>query len=201
MEDTYRTIETTSEGLFKSRGSRFIAKAYPVESVEEVKEILAALRKEYHDARHHCYAYRLGPDGVTYRVNDDGEPSNSAGKPILGQLQSLDLTNILVVVIRYFGGVLLGVGGLISAYRTATRESIEKNTIISKTFDTQVRIVFQYPAMNDVMHIIKESKAEIVNQDFGLGCEMLVRIRQGAAEALISQLERIEFVEIHISGQ
>ncbi len=198
MDDSYKTIQGPSEGLFKDKGSRFIARAYPVESVDEVKEILAALRKEYHDARHHCYAYRIGPGGTTYRVNDDGEPANSAGKPILGQLQSQDLTNILIVVIRYFGGILLGVGGLINAYRTAAKESLINSTIVTRTFNSRIKINFQYPAMNEVMKIIKDSKAGIVSQDFGTACEILVEVRSGVSDLILGQLNRIELSEAHI---
>jgi len=198
MSDRYKTIQQPSEGLFKSKGSRFIAKAYPVESVEEVKEILATLRKEFHDARHHCYAYRIGPGDAAYRVNDDGEPANTAGKPILGQIESHNLTNILIVVIRYFGGILLGVGGLINAYRSAAKEALEQAAIIEKTFNRIINITFQYPAMNDVMRIIKDSKAEITEQEFALNCKMTVKIRQGASEALLHQLSRIETVDAQI---
>ena len=195
MDDTYRTIQSASEGLFKDKGSRFISKAYPVESVEQVKEILATLRKEYHDARHHCYAYRIGPGDNIYRVNDDGEPANSAGKPILGQIQSHELTNVLIVVIRYFGGILLGVGGLINAYRSAAKESLENNTIITKTFNSRIKIRFPYMAMNDLMRLIKDSRAEIVNQEFAMDCEILLEIRTGASESLFNQLKHIDFVE------
>ena len=198
MEDTYKTILSPSEGMFKDKGSRFIARAFPVESVEEIKEILAALRKEYHDARHHCYAYRLGPGDSNYRVNDDGEPANSAGKPILGQIQSHDLTNILIVVIRYFGGILLGVGGLIHAYREAAKESLEHAEIVQKTFNSDVTILFQYPVMNDVMRIIKDSRARIIMQEFGLDCKMQVELRQAALEGFTDQLMRIDTVEIQL---
>ena len=198
MDDTYKTIQSPSEGLFKDKGSRFIARAYPVESVDEVKEILASLRKEYHDARHHCYAYRIGQGDTCYRVNDDGEPANSAGKPILGQIQSHNLTNILIVVIRYFGGILLGVGGLINAYRTAAKESLAAAETIEKTFNSQITILFQYPAMNDVMKIIKESRAEIRKQEFALNCKIEISIRTGSSGHLISQLNRIELVEAKI---
>lgn len=200
MNDTYKTIQHQSEGLFKAKGSRFIAKAYPVESVEEVKEILAALRKEFHDARHHCYAYRMGPGDTAYRVNDDGEPANSAGKPILGQIQSHELTNILIVVVRYFGGILLGVGGLITAYRSAARDSLENSQIIEKTFNHIISIRFQYPAMNEVMRILKDSKADITAQEFALSCKMTVQIRQGASAGLVKQLRRIETVEVEIDA-
>lgn len=195
MDDSYKTILAPAEGLFRDKGSRFIAKAYPVESVEEVKEILAALRKEYHDARHHCYAYRLGPGDQVYRVNDDGEPSNSAGKPILGAIQSYGLTNILIVVIRYFGGILLGVGGLINAYRTAAKESLNQAHIIEKTFNSRISISFPYIAMNEVMRILRDSKAEIISQDFAIDCNIRVQIRTGAAQSLITGLRRIDLVD------
>lgn len=195
MNDTYQTILVPSSGIFKDKGSRFIARAYPVQSVEEIREILSDLRKEYHDARHHCYAYRLGPGDTVYRVNDDGEPSNSAGKPILGQIQSHNLTNILIVVIRYFGGVLLGVGGLIHAYRTAAKESIDQATIIEKTFDCRIMVHFQYPAMNDVMRTVKDMKAEIIEQKFGIDCKLQIKIRAGSSESLTSQLNRIDLVD------
>ena len=195
LSDTYKTIQSQSHGLFKDKGSRFIARAYPVESVEEVKEILAALRKEYHDARHHCYDYRIGAGDANYRVNDDGEPANSAGKPILGQIQSHGLTNILIVVVRYFGGILLGVGGLINAYRSAAKDALEQALVVEKTFNCQVAIRFQYAVMNDVMRLIKETKAEIIQQEFAIGCQITVQIREGAAGGLISQLNRIESVE------
>jgi len=198
MNDTYKTIHAPAGGLVKEKGSRFIAKAYPVESVEEVKEILASLRKEYHDARHHCYAYRLGPGDAVYRVNDDGEPANSAGKPILGQIQSHGLTNILIVVIRYFGGILLGMGGLINAYRSAAKESLDHAGIIEKTFNCRISVVFPYPAMNDVMRVIRDSKAEILRQEFAAACNLCVQVRSGASDGLLSQLNRIDLVEAQL---
>ncbi len=198
MEDTYRTISGPSEGQFKDKGSRFIARAYPVADVDEVKEILAALRKEFHDARHHCYAYRIGPGGSVFRVNDDGEPSNSAGKPILGALQSYELTNVLIVVVRYFGGILLGVGGLINAYRTASRESLENAAIVEKTFNCRVLIRFPYTVMNEVMRTVKEFKAGILNQDFTDNCILEVEIRKGMADRLTAQLNKLENADIQI---
>ncbi len=194
MDDTFRTIQHPSEGLFKDKGSRFIARAFPVESVEQVKEILANLRKEYYDARHHCYAYRIGPGEASYRVNDDGEPANSAGKPILGQIQSNNLTNILIVVVRYFGGILLGVGGLINAYRSAAKNSLENSEIVVKTFNCRISIRFPYLAMNDVMRSIRDAKAEIIRQEFGNDCEILIEIRTGGSEFMLNQLKHIDFV-------
>jgi uncharacterized YigZ family protein len=196
MDDVYQTIESPSEGLFKEKGSKFIAKAYPVESREEVRAILADLRKEYHDARHHSYAYRLGPGGSDYRANDDGEPSNSAGKPILGQIQSHELTNVLIVVIRYFGGILLGVGGLINAYRSAAKDALAHAPIVEKTFSAHLRIRFGYPAMNAVMPLLKDHNAEITGQDYDTACELRIRIRAALQESLTNQLIRIEDVEV-----
>jgi uncharacterized YigZ family protein len=196
MKDIYQTIQSPAEGQFRDKGSRFIARAYPVESVEEVKEILASLRKEYHDARHHCYAYRLGPGDDVYRVNDDGEPANSAGKPILGQIQSHGLTNILIVVVRYFGGILLGVGGLIHAYRSASKVCMEQAVIIEKTFNCLISIRFRYSVMNEVMRIIKESGAGIISQESAEDCNIRVKIRIGLAESFATQLRRIEGVEV-----
>ncbi|MDF1559251.1 MAG: YigZ family protein [Bacteroidales bacterium] len=156
FSDTYKTIDTETKGLFKAKGSRFIAHAIPVSSQEEIKRRLVELRKEYHDARHHCYAWVLSPDRQAWRVNDDGEPSGTAGKPILGQINSRELTNILVVVIRYFGGTLLGVSGLINAYRTAAAEALENATVSERHLTEYWLITFPYEAMNDVMKVLKE---------------------------------------------
>lgn len=193
-EDLYRTLAASSEGLFKDRGSRFIAKAYPVETVEEVRRILETLRKEYHDARHHCYAYRLGAGDNHYRVNDDGEPVNSAGKPIFGQILSQDLTNILIVVIRYFGGTLLGVGGLINAYRKAAQDALGNGTIITRTFDSACSVTFPYVVMNEIMKILKEEKAEITGQEHGESCSIEFRIRKGLIQKIFSRLNRFDSV-------
>ncbi len=195
MDDIYRTLKEPSKGLCKDRGSKFIALAYPVDTLDQVKEILATLRKEYHDARHHCYAWRIGPGEQNYRVNDDGEPTNSAGKPILGQIQSMHLNNILIVVVRYFGGTLLGVGGLIQAYRTAAREAVEAGTVIEKYYLSGIRITFPYPLLNEVLKIARDHKSEIVQQDFSESCSVVLRIRSGLAERVTTQLNRIESVE------
>ncbi len=198
MNDTYQTLKETSTGQFKDRGSRFLAYAFPVDSPDQVKEIQAALRKEHHGARHHAYAYRIGPGLDNYRANDDGEPANSAGKPVLGQIDSFGLSNILIVVVRYFGGTLLGVGGLIQAYRTAAREAILAGEIIEKQFSSEIRIRFSYPVLNDIMRLIKENKADIVSQDFESGCQMVIRIRSGLAEPVMGKLGRIETVEAQV---
>ncbi|MFA8436107.1 MAG: YigZ family protein [Marinifilaceae bacterium] len=195
QEDSYYTIEEKAEGLYKEKGSKFIAYAYPVTSEEEIKDIIAGLKKEYYDARHHCYAYMLGADKKNFRANDDGEPSSTAGKPILGQILSKELTNILVVVIRYFGGTKLGVSGLIHAYKTATSEAIDNATIITKTVNDIYNIHFDYLVMNDVMRVIKEEKPELVSQDFNLMCDIKLSIRKGEVEKVIERFNKIETVK------
>lgn len=196
FEDTYKTIEQVSEGLFKDRGSKFIARAFHVESEEDVKSNLEQLRKEFYDARHHCYAYQLGFDKSAYRVNDDGEPSGTAGRPIFGQLQSFDLTNILIVVIRYFGGTKLGVPGLINAYRSAAKEAIESNTILTKTIDEVYKIQYPYPAMNEVMKIMKDHKLSQFDQVFEMDCELKFIVRKGESNFIYDKLTKIKDLKI-----
>lgn len=190
--DEYRTIETPSEGNYKEKGSKFPTFAFPVYSEEEIKHILQNLRKEYYNARHHCYAWRLGADKKNYRMNDDGEPSSTAGKPIFGQIQSFDLTNILIVVIRFFGGTKLGVSGLINAYRTAAADAIQNATIIKKYVYDFYRIHFEYAAMNDVMHYIKEYNLNQSEQQFDLKCSLVLKFRQSETEKHLTELEKIE---------
>lgn len=192
--DTYRTIEAPSKGLFKDRGSRFIALAYPVKSAEEIKPILDSLRKEYHDARHHCYAYMLGAERIVWRANDDGEPSGSAGKPILGQINSTEITDVLIVVIRYFGGTLLGVSGLINAYRTAAADALANATIVEQRVCTILHISFPYIAMNDVMRVLKEEDVEQSDQNFDSGCEMNISFPASLGERITSRLLKISGV-------
>ena len=194
--DQYRTIELPSEGLFKDRGSRFIGLAYPVFSEEEIKEILQNLKKKYYDATHHCYAYRLGADKAVFRSNDDGEPSGSAGKPILGQIQSFDLSNIFIVVVRYYGGVKLGVSGLINAYRSAAADAIGNAVIIEKTEDVKISVSFKYDAMNDVMKIIKDEKLKLIHQNFELDCNIHFFIRKGDVDRIALLLTKIDFVRV-----
>lgn len=191
FEDSYQEIKTNSEALFKDRGSKFIAKAYPVYSEEEVKEILLELRKEYYDARHHCYSYILNPDKSAFRINDDGEPSGSAGKPIHGQLLSYDLTNILVVVIRYFGGTKLGIPGLINAYKTATKEALNSNTIIKKTLNDVYSLKFEYPLMNVVMRMIKDENLIQLMSQFELSCYMEIAVRKKESQRVQKLMENI----------
>lgn len=198
MEDLYRTISTLSEGIYKEKGSKFLAFAYPVSSEEQIREIIAGLKTRFYDARHHCYAWRLGAAKTHFRVNDDGEPSSTAGKPILGQIQSNDLTNILIVVVRYFGGIKLGISGLINAYREAAADALRNAEIIEKTVDEPLRIRFSYLVLNDVMKIIKEESPEVLERNFELECEMLLSIRQQSLAQLRSRLEQVSsltFVE------
>ena len=177
MEDTYKTIAKPSEGLFKDKGSKFMSFAFPVDSEDEIRNIIQVLRKEHHSARHHCYAWRLGYDKSVFRANDDGEPSSTAGKPILGQIQSFDLTNILIVVVRYFGGTLLGVSGLINAYRNAASDAILQAEIVEKLVEKQLLIEFDYSVLNEVMKIFKEEKLTQNEPQFDLRCQLKTQIR------------------------
>ena len=191
-DDTYRTIVDLSEGYYTEKRSRFISYAIPVRTVEEVKAQLAKYRKEYYDARHVCWAYMLGADRKTFRANDDGEPSSTAGKPILGQINSNELTDIMIVVIRYFGGIELGTSGLIVAYRTAASEAIAAATIEERTVDEDITVIFEYPYLNGIMRIVKEDGPTIVEQKFDMDCEMTLRIRKGEAERLRNRLLKVE---------
>jgi uncharacterized YigZ family protein len=190
--DAYSTIETFSEGLFKDKGSRFISMAFPVDRQEDIKPIIDKLKKEYHDARHHCYAWMLGAERNNWRVNDDGEPSGTAGKPILGQINSAGLTNILIVVIRYFGGTLLGVSGLINAYRAAAADAIKNAHIVDCTLQNYYEITFPYISMNDVMKVLKEESAGHTDQHFDSECRIRVNFRKASSERILGRLSRIE---------
>ena len=189
--DLYHEIKAPSEALFKDRGSKFIAKAYPVYSEQEVKQIQEQLRKEYYDARHHCYSYIIGADKKQYRINDDGEPSGSAGKPIHGQLLSHDLTNILIVVIRYFGGTKLGIPGLINAYKTAAREAIENNVIIAKTVNDVYSIEYEYPMMQTAMKFIKDEDVEQQVTRFEISCYIEISVRKSESKRIFDKLKAI----------
>ena len=193
--DAYRSIAARSEGLFKDNGSRFIALAYPVETEEEVKEIVASLKKEYHDARHHCYAYRLGYKGDRFRANDDGEPSGSAGRPILGQIDSLGLSDVLVVVVRYFGGIKLGIPGLIRAYKTSTADALSQAEIIDKVAGKTFRVTFDYLSMNPVMKVLKDLGLTASGQEFGMDCAMDVRVRLSLEEDFRARMDGIAKLE------
>lgn len=190
FDDQYRTIEKTAEGLFRDKGSRFISYAIPVSTETEVKEQLDLLRKKYYDATHHCYAYVLGSEKSAWRVNDDGEPSGTAGRPIYGSIQSADLTNILIVVIRYYGGVKLGVPGLINAYRTAAREAIAAATVITLTVREFYRIEYPYELMNEVMKILKEEDTTVVSTEFGMTCVVDFALRRNNVNRVLVRLER-----------
>jgi len=196
MEDVYKTIEGVSEGLYKEKGSKFIARAYHVESVEEVKAILLKLRKEFYDARHHCYAWRIDARDEKTRSNDDGEPSGSAGKPILNQLFSLELFDVLVVVVRYFGGTKLGVSGLINAYKVSTREALENTTIVEKEIRELYQLDFEYPLMNNVMRIIKEDDLVITEQHFDNQCSIQLAIRLSTINKSTNRLNKIYGVKL-----
>jgi len=196
FEDTYLTIKEPSEGLFKDKGSKFSSFAFHVESEEDVKKRLAELRKLHPGANHHCYAFRLGADKQAYRANDDGEPSNTAGKPILGQIQSKDLTNILIVVVRYFGGTLLGVSGLINAYKLSATEAIQNANIIEKTVDDIYQIHFDYIQMNDVMRIIKDEDLKILSQNSELSCDLTFSVRKSNSTNVYDRLSKIAGLEI-----
>lgn len=190
--DVYRSIPASAEGLFKDNGSRFIALAYPVETEEEVKEIVASLKKKYHDARHHCYAYRLGHLGDRFRANDDGEPSSSAGRPILGQIDSRGLSDILVVVVRYFGGIKLGIPGLIRAYKTSTADALDKAGTVEKVAGDWYEIRFGYMAMNQVMKTVKDLDLPQKAQEYGEQCSLQCRVRLSATEDFLSRMDDIE---------
>ena len=195
MEDQYHTISENSvgEGYYTEKRSKFLAFAHHVETVEEVKSIVSAYRKQYYDARHCCYAYMLGPEQKAFRANDDGEPSSTAGKPILGQINSAGLTDILIVVVRYYGGVNLGTGGLIVAYRTAAADAIANATIEVRQVEETIKYDFTYPMMNDVMRIVKEMQPQAVDQQFDNTCSITLRIRKREAEQLRSRLNKLSF--------
>jgi uncharacterized YigZ family protein len=190
--DKYKTIETVSQGVFKERGSRFIADAYPVSDIEEVKVKVDLTKKEYHDARHHCFAYMIGHERNIWRTNDDGEPSGTAGRPILGQINSYGLTNILIIVTRYFGGTLLGVSGLINAYRSAALEAIKNARIVERTVNEYYDIRYSYSDMNIVMKIIKEEGIIIESQTFENECCLRLFFPCSAKERILGRLLRIE---------
>ena len=185
-DDSYKTIKQVAEGYYTEKRSRFISYAIPVRTVEEVKEQLEKYRKQYYDARHVCWAYMLGPERQTFRANDDGEPSSTAGKPILGQINSNELTDLLIVVVRYFGGIELGTSGLIVAYRTAAAEAIAAAEI------EDITVVFEGPYLNGIMRIVKEDNPAIISQKFEMDCEMTLRIRKGEAERLKNRLLKVE---------
>jgi uncharacterized YigZ family protein len=196
QSDKYKTIEKISEGFYKEKGSKFYAFAYPVTTEKQIKDTQKQLRKKYYDARHHVYAFRLGSDMKTFRSSDDGEPSNSSGPPVLGQIQSHELTNILIVVIRYFGGTKLGIPGLINAYRSAAADAIANNIIIEKYEQDTFTIEFGYSVMNDVMKVLKEENPKQTNQNFDNTCTLELSIRKQSGEKLREKLAKISGLSI-----
>jgi len=194
--DTYQTIAAASEGIYKEKGSKFLAFAYPIFSEEEFKNHLAQLKKDYHDARHHCYAFKLGLTENEYRYSDDGEPNNSAGKPIYGQILSKNLTNVGIVVVRYFGGTKLGVGGLVTAYKEAAADALQNARIIEQTVNNFYQILFDYPVMSEVMTFIKKNELNITKQLFENTCLIEFGIRKSEADTVVSELEKIEGVKV-----
>ena len=191
--DEYKTLKTEGEGYYTEKRSKFLAFAQHVSSVEEIKDLLAGYRKKYYDARHVCYAYMLGPERLEFRANDDGEPSSTAGKPILGQINSQELTDILIVVVRYYGGVNLGTSGLIVAYREAAADAIAHSEIETRQVEEIVTYAFPYPMMNDVMRIVKEMQPRIVSQTYDNTCEIKLSIRKSEAEQLRNRLQKLSF--------
>jgi len=186
--------------MFKDKGSKFLAYVYPVSNEQEIKEILAKLRKEHHSARHHCYAWRLGPGMNEFRINDDGEPSGTAGRPIFGQIQSRELTNILVVVVRYFGGILLGTSGLINAYKQATIDALNNAIIVEKVVEDLIEVNFDYSAMNEFMHIIKEMQLEQVRSDFNLNCSATIAVKKSLSGTVLEKFMHVDNLKASIVG-
>jgi uncharacterized YigZ family protein len=194
--DTYNTLKQTSEGLYKDKGSKFIAYAHPVKNEEEIKGILVDLRKKHYDARHHCYSWALGPTRDAFRINDDGEPSGTAGKPIYGQILSHDITDVLIVVVRYFGGTKLGVRGLINAYKAAATEAINNNTIIEMLIRETYELQFEYPLMNDVMKVLKDHDLNQLSHDFALSCKLTFEVRRNKADEIKDIFQSLYGVKI-----
>ena len=199
FDDTYKTLKTFSKGIYTEKGSKFIALAFPVSHEEEIKSHIAETKKSYYDARHHCYAYILGADKSAYRVNDDGEPSGTAGRPIHGQLLSYDITNVLLVVVRYFGGIKLGVPGLINAYRAAAKEAILNNEITEKTVDETYKVYFDYLKMNEVMQLLKQDEVKINNQEYEDQYVITFTIRRSMARKIIEALQKLGKVTCHVN--
>ena len=198
MPDSYKTIAAIAEGTYSEKRSKFLAFAIPVQSVEQVKQYVAEYQKRYYDARHACYAYMLGAERTEFRANDNGEPSGTAGKPILGQINSYGLTNILIIVVRYFGGIKLGTSGLIVAYRQAAIEALENAQIIEKTVDDDITFSFEFPMMNAVMKVVKDLNPQIISQGYDSNCTMTLRIRRGMMPQLrerLSKVETLHFIE------
>lgn len=200
FDDTYKSISSSSEGLFRDKGSKFIAFAYPILAEAELKPILLSLRAEHSKANHFCYAYRLSPDRGVFRVNDDGEPSGTAGRPILNTLLSADLTNILIVVVRYFGGTLLGVPGLINAYKSAANQALSTAQVIERTVNDTYELKFDYLVMNEVMRLVKEEQLQIIDQQFDNNCSIRFEVRKSQLNKVLQRIEKQNGVEIKYLG-
>ncbi|WP_029285005.1 YigZ family protein [Pedobacter sp. R20-19] len=196
FDDSYKTIEDTAEGIFRDKGSKFLAYAYPIRSEDEVKPIIVKLKAEHGKANHFCYAYRLTPDRSIFRINDDGEPSGTAGRPILNCLLSEDLTNILIVVVRYFGGTLLGVPGLINAYKNASLEAIKESRVITKTVNDVYEVYFDYLQMNDVMKLVKDENLQVLAQQFDTQCNLKFEVRKSHLNQVLGRFDKIEQVKL-----
>jgi len=196
MSDTYKTISLSTEGIYKEKGSKFLSFALPVNTTDEVKEFIKTFKKDYYDARHVCYAYMLGADRKEWRANDDGEPSGTAGRPILGQINASDLTNTLIVVIRYFGGIKLGVSGLISAYRAAAKDAIDKATAVTRIINEIYELEFSYVAMNDVMRIIKEESCTILSSEFELQNKITIMARKKFSNQVYAKLQKVNSLTV-----
>jgi len=196
--DTYKTIASAAEGLFKDKGSKFFAYVFPVTDEQQIKEITARLKKEHHSARHHCFAWRLGADHLQFRVNDDGEPSGTAGRPILGQIQQRELTNVLIVVVRYFGGILLGTSGLINAYKQAAADALNNAVLIEKIVEIPFEINFDYCVMNDFMSLLKEYHLEMQKNKFDLTCNAVIMVRKQISEEIKKKLDDIDHLKYQI---
>ena len=197
-KDSYLTVEGNAEAIFKEKSSKFLCYAFHVESEEEIAAHLERLRKQYYDATHHCYAWRLGPFGERFRANDDGEPSSTAGKPILGQMLSREVTNCLIVVVRYFGGTKLGVPGLIAAYKESAAAALDASEVVERTVDTRIRVEFSYVVMNDVMRIIKEEQPVVESQAFDNLCSMMLAVRNSKADVVLGRLRKVEGAIVEI---
>lgn len=196
FDDTYRTIAASTTGLFKDKGSKFIACAYPFQETAQLKDVMSEVKALHPKARHHCWAYRLSTDRSVFRINDDGEPSGTAGRPILNVLLSHDLTNVIVIVVRYFGGTLLGVPGLINAYKSATQDAIDQADVVEKTVNDVYRVHFAYIQMNEVMRLVKEQQLTIVQQDFANDCMLTVEIRQGQVNQTLEKMQNLADVNV-----
>lgn len=196
MADSFYTIQAPATGIYKAKGSKFLSFAHPAKGTEEIKELIAHYKKQYHNARHVCYAYVLGADREEYRFNDDGEPSGTAGRPILGQIHAKELTDVLVVVVRYFGGILLGTGGLVTAYKEAASEALDQAEIIEVNVQARIRLEFEYPDIEQIMSAVKTYQAEVIEQDFQLNCKMKLDLALAYQSAFIAAVENIAKVEV-----